>query len=1323
MGNYSRGFAGEYAGNYSRNFAGEYVGNYTRAFAGEYTGAYSGTYSRDFSGQYVGNYSRNFAGEYTGTYSNTFTGNYSRNFAGNYARDFAGNFVGNYARTFAGEYTGAYTRDFVGNFAGNYSRGFAGEYAGTYTRDFGGNYVGNYSRGFAGEYTGTFTGPNLPFQMSRYGSSGDSTRLIVGSTTQADTIASGFTNLVVNQNERLGRIEFVGTNGNVAVFEVEGMSEVSSIQSKVAEGVPYIDIGVSGSVSNSTLASAPTTPTDITEVRFLYNHTGNDQYIGSVYSTSTGFVGNYTGAYSRDFVGEYTGAYTRGFAGEYTGAYTRAFSGQYVGNYSRDFSGQYGGTYSRDFVGEYTGTFTGPTEMVYQSTYGLRASGTLWFGVSSVGLTLKTEVIDQMSQPHVNKIEFYSGSKMIYSTETLDGSDFSLGHGNNQASFSEGHGITISGAYLLTSHLNDNNAVKSVYGNTQNTDHYSFDTVKTYGTSGLIETRDYSFNLTTNLVELPNGTAGFVGNYTGAYTRNITDSFVGNYSRNFAGEYAGNYARGFAGEYTGTYSNDFVGQYTGTYSSDFVGEYVGNYSRSFSGQYTRGFVGPTSPASGELYPLASNNTSSRFNQYWTTGLSPHTTVEWRNGWNGDYSTPVIKVSGQSGYGSVSGDAGYVDIPTGNSTGEPRTFTISADILTYGDPYIPGRLYYTEIGGTGNASGSIGGSPANHVWTSYSSSNFTTSAPTIRLSVRRTTNAGHSQIFKNISIVRQASAPGFVGNYTGAYTRNITDAYTGAYTRNFTGEYTGAYSRGFSGQYTGTFSRDFTGDFVGNYSRDFSGQYVGNYSRVFAGEYTGTFTGPTSVLVPESSYGVILTPGGGAVGFGRFVRFTHQASAIGLQLKSEFESAVSAAGSVKKVEILSDDIPIITIARDNLDTIVETVNASSPHEREWRFREGVSEILNSQAINNLSNGGPSVHDETTEKPHIANGQFKSFDGFRITDANNTVTTIKTGAVANNLTGNTVTATPATPGFAGNYTGNYSRDFAGEYTGNFSRDFAGEYTGNYSRSFAGEYTGTFSSYFTGNYTGNYSRTFAGEYTGTYSGPQQTAYQSDVGVSTGPGVANGLYFSTSTNSQSVRDTVMSTITGDTSKIEFCFGPNAFLSVESPENVWGGILQPQNYYFNNSASGYGITFSNSNNLIFTYDGSKSVHAQAYVLSKSFDTVKTYDVNGNLLQSVELTSNLTSNLVNVPGAVGYVGNYSRVRVSAYSRLRTSAYSGTYSRDRVSTYAGDFIGDYARNFAGNYTRSFEGNYARSFLGNYVGATISDSLTNVTETYTLYVRVA
>ena len=218
--------------------------------------------------------------------------------------------------------------------------------------------------------------------------------------------------------------------------------------------------------------------------------------------------------------------------------------------------------------------------------------------------------------------------------------------------------------------------------------------------------------------------------------------------------------------------------------------------------------------------------------------------------------------------------------------------------------------------------------------------------------------------------------------------------------------------------------------------------------------------------------------------------------------------------------------------------------------------------------------------------------------------------------------------------------------------------------------------------------------------------------------------MYFGTSANAQSVRNTVMSAITGATSKIEFCFGPNTFFSVESPENVWSGILKPENYYYNNVLSGYGITFLSGNNLITTYDSSLTASSEESYGGeyKSFDTIKTYDVNGNLLQSVELTSNLTSNLVNVPGAVGYVGNYSRVRVSAYSRLRTSAYTGTYSRDRVSTYVGDFVGDYSRDFTGNYSRDFVGNYARSFVGNYIGDTISGTL-SPSETYTLYVRVA
>ena len=91
--------------------------------------------------------------------------------------------------------------------------------------------------------------------------------------------------------------------------------------------------------------------------------------------------------------------------------------------------------------------------------------------------------------------------------------------------------------------------------------------------------------MTTNQVVLPNGTLGFAGNYTGAYTRGITDSFVGNYRSltSLVNTLDGQLCTWITGEYTGTYSRDFGGEYTGTYSRDFVGEYVGNFSRDFVG--------------------------------------------------------------------------------------------------------------------------------------------------------------------------------------------------------------------------------------------------------------------------------------------------------------------------------------------------------------------------------------------------------------------------------------------------------------------------------------------------------------------------------------------------------------------------------------------------------------------------------------------------------------------------------------------------------------------------------------------------------------------
>ena len=1028
--------------------------------------------------------------------------------------------------------------------------------------------------------------------------------------------------------------------------------------------------------------------------------------------------------------------------------------------------------------------------MVYQSTYGLRASGTLWFGISSVGLTLKNEVIDQMSQPYVNKIEFYSGSKMIYSTETLDGSDFSLGHANNQGSTLEGHGITISGAYLLTSHLNDNNAVKSVYGNIQNTDHWSFDTVKTYGTSGLIETRDYSFNLTTNLVELPNGTAGFVGNYTGAYTRNITDSFVGNYSRNFAGEYAGNYARGFTGEYTGTFSRDFGGEYTGTYSRDFVGEYVGNYSRDFAGEYTGTFTGPDGvsygvfdgtnnsylqiPAQhigGDSFTLEAFVNPSAYNvaegrgtilSYKQPQVANHFNIsvlnEGRFGLNAknDSGTLFSRVTNvgdiplnQWSHVVIQGkDMGSNRLISGYVNGSLKfSFFMNNNLFGQG----PGQ--YFELGARRAAAGGFDQRftgkisdvrlvknvlvyddestyivPTQPLTSTSTIPGFTGSntAANGDLKLHDLTGSSWSNASASGSGFSYVGTVGFVGNYIGEYTRNVTDAYTGAYTRNFTGDYTGAYSRGFTGEYTGTFSRDFTGDFVNNFSRDFVGQYTGNYSRAFAGEYTGTFVGPVFPIVELVNEGDFEN---NPSLDGQF-----PAGWINLNFPSTEPKITTAYNNGEKR--LRIQYWTTTPLVNNQRVMKQNISGLTPgREYELKIFAYDTSTVSDGAGGNIQNPPALelVHGSTSEFVGQAltpkNHNYPPYNSDSVTFiASATTATLYVLRAASIISDISLKATQVLTGFAGNYVGNYSRDFVGEYTGNFTRAFAGEYTGNYSRSFSGQYTGTFSSYFTGNYTGNYSRTFAGEYTGTYSGPQQTAYQSEVGVRNGFSNSAGFYFGTSANAMYTRNAVKNAIDaggGSTSKIEFYFGPNMFFSVESPENVYGGSLQPQNYYFNNEMSGYGITFSASNNLIKTYDASLTASSEESYggYYKSFDTIKTYDVNGNLLQSVELTSNLTSNLVNVPGAVGYVGNYSRVRVSAYSRLRTSAYTGTYSRDRVSTYAGDFIGDYARNFAGNYTRSFEGNYARSFLGNYVGATISDSLTNVTETYTLYVRVA
>ena len=75
-----------------------------------------------------------------------------------------------------------------------------------------------------------------------------------------------------------------------------------------------------------------------------------------------------------------------------------------------------------------------------------------------------------------------------------------------------------------------------------------------------------------------------------------------------------------------------------------------------------------------------------------------------------------------------------------------------------------------------------------------------------------------------------------------------------------------------------------------------------------------------------------------------------------------------------------------------------------------------------------------------------------------------------------------------------------------------------------------------------------------------------------------------------------------------------------------------------------------------------------------------------------------------------------------YSRNFAGNFVGNYSRDFSTDFTGNYSRNYAGNYTGDYTRNFTGNYSRTFAGNYAGATIGSGNQNI-ETYTLYVRTA
>lgn len=264
------------------------------------------------------------------------------------------------------------TQNYLGNYTttrdSSYTRGFLGNFAGDYTRDFAGNYTRNssYSRNFAGEYTRTSAyGRTLNFQR-------DFTRDYLRTRTSSYTrgIVSARTSVYSRIRLAYSQNSFVGNYTRIL--------QVPTVFTRTGEYVGNY------TPTKSTAYFTPVTGPEDPGVIYVDIPA---PYVGNYSRT---FVGNYSGAYSRDFTRgvSYEGNYSRNFAGNFAGNYSRNlfFSRNFVGDYARgvvrvssytrtrvtNYTGDfqrgstYVGNYSRNFVGNFGRTIA--TNKTYSRT-------------------------------------------------------------------------------------------------------------------------------------------------------------------------------------------------------------------------------------------------------------------------------------------------------------------------------------------------------------------------------------------------------------------------------------------------------------------------------------------------------------------------------------------------------------------------------------------------------------------------------------------------------------------------------------------------------------------------------------------------------------------------------------------------------------------------------------------------------------------------------------------------------------------------------------------------------------------------------------------
>lgn len=772
---------------------------------------------------------------------------------------------------------------------------------------------------------------------------------------------------------------------------------------------------------------------------------------------------------------------TQNYLGNYTttrdSSYTRGFLGNYTGDYSRDITDNYTrpSSYSRSFIEGYTRTSSYSRTLSFQGDYSRD-----YLRTRSETYTRSIDAIKNSS---------YSRLRLAYSSDSFVGNYTRI--------------LQVPTLFTRTGEYVGN------YIRMKSTAYY-------IPVTGPEDPGVIYVNIPAPFVGNYNRT--FVGNYSGAYSRDFTRgvSYEGNYSRNFAGNFAGNYSRElyFSRNIIDSYSRGTLR--TSSYARTRITNYTGDFQRtlSYAGNYTRLFAtsfGRTIERDitftrdrTSVYVSSANYTNTR-TSYFAGSRTAGFVGNYTRAFTGDYTRP-------SSY-SRNFVGNYTRGST-TTTNYNRTFVGNYTRTETGvDPYQYSTTSGSEkqwivrpssnIDDDGFGTGSSGW-VVEVRWNGATVFVADYASLSTALAINVVQNISQTEWFWKGDIV--SSNPFFGSMFELANTQTgfaPTNTTTTSYTRDRVSSYSrttggatpyartrvSTYSRTLNStrnrgsSYTRTSTRDYTrnrsssyvGDYIGVSTREIQEQGItyripGYYIQTYTGNYVGDFTRQSGRIINRSSAysrtrNATFNYTRGFTGnfVGNYTRDISENPSFTRTRSSSYikDSTYSRTSTRTRTE---------TYSRNRTANPIRTSSYSGTYNRDrvssyTRTRYSTFTRLSTRTINSAGNlPTPTEYLRTRVDPYVGN---------------------YTGDYTRDLyfTGDT--------SYSRHFVGNYSRDFVRTSTRSSTRSGELDFTGNYSRGFSR--TLTFSRSRTSNYTRErqsaeglaYARTFIGNFVGNYVG----------------------------------------------------------------------------------------------------------------------------------------------------------------------------------------------------------------------------------------------